>query len=91
MRKLFILFGLVLLPAVSIAQCAMCRSSVSSTISNGRNDVGNGLNFGILYMMSFPYIIVAIGIWLWFRHAKSNQRKRLVLDQRLRKILENGA
>jgi hypothetical protein len=63
----------VLLQANSFAQCAMCRASVSSTLSDGRNDVGNGINTGILYLLSAPYLLVAGLIWLWYSQAKKNQ------------------
>ena len=49
------------------AQCAMCRGSVESTIGNGRNNVGIGLNTGILYLFVMPYLIVAVVAYVWYR------------------------
>jgi hypothetical protein len=76
-KQVFGMLLLAVLPVVNgLAQCAMCRTTVESTISDGRNDVGNGLNFGIVYMLVFPYILVSLGVFLWFRKAKENQLKK---------------
>lgn len=40
------------------AQCAMCKATVESNIENGGKSVGRGLNDGILYLMSIPYIVL---------------------------------
>ncbi len=53
----------------STAQCPMCRTAAASNLANGGSD-GKGLNFGILYMLAFPYVLVAtIGI-IWWRNRK---------------------
>jgi len=55
MRKgTFILFTL-LAPAASFAQCSMCKA-VAETADGG--GFGAGLNYGILYLMIFPYLII---------------------------------
>jgi hypothetical protein len=36
----------------------MCRATVESNIENGGKTVGRGLNDGILYLMSIPYIVL---------------------------------
>ncbi|EIM76624.1 hypothetical protein A3SI_09173 [Nitritalea halalkaliphila LW7] len=41
----------------SFAQCAMCRATVENNVSNGDTSVGAGLNAGILYLFSMPYLI----------------------------------
>jgi hypothetical protein len=91
-KGLKIIFGLMLLNLVTIwgsfAQCAMCRASVSSTISDGRNDVGNGINGGILYMLAFPYLLVAVGGYLWYRKAKENQFKQEQLQAQMRRLID---
>jgi hypothetical protein len=50
----FILSGNSELPA----QCAMCKQSVESSIEGGSKVVGRGLNNGIMYLMSVPYLIL---------------------------------
>jgi hypothetical protein len=74
MKKLFILlFALVTLNTFSFeasAQCAMCRSVAESNLKNDPAGPGKGLNTGILYLMSFPYILAAIGGYIWYMHKK---------------------
>ena len=67
------IFGLIV--DVS-AQCAMCRVTVSSNLSEGRNTIGTGLNTGILYLLAIPYIIVGLGIFFYIRTAKKNLREQ---------------
>ncbi len=61
-----ILLMLILTTSQLWAQCAMCRGSVESTMGNGRNDVGIGLNTGIMYLFIMPYLIVALFAYFWF-------------------------
>jgi len=52
------------------AQCAMCRATSESNLAAGGGDP-RGLNAGILYMLSLPYLVVGgIAIW-WWRNRKS--------------------
>lgn len=39
-----------------LGQCSMCRAVVESDISGK----GSGINNGIVYLMAFPYMLVAI-------------------------------
>ncbi|MBU6343402.1 MAG: hypothetical protein KGS48_18035 [Bacteroidetes bacterium] len=51
------------------AQCAMCKASSETNLRQGGGDP-NGLNAGILYMLSLPYLIVGgIAFW-WWRNRK---------------------
>lgn len=53
--------GFLLIIAISdqaVAQCAMCKAAATSSIENNSSDVGKGLNDGILYLMTVPYIIL---------------------------------
>jgi hypothetical protein len=78
MKKLLILlFALITLNTFSFeagAQCAMCRSVAESNLKNDPTGPGKGLNTGILYLMSFPYILVAIGGVIWYMHKKKAAR-----------------
>ena len=53
----FFIIGL----STSFAQCAMCRA-VAESSREGGSSIANGLNTGILYLMSFPYVLLIIGI-----------------------------
>jgi hypothetical protein len=54
-----------------MAQCAMCKASSEANLKAGGGDP-IGLNAGILYMLSLPYLIVGgIAIW-WWRNRKQD-------------------
>jgi len=53
------------------AQCAMCKTSVTSSNTNNENKLvrfGNGLNKGILYLMAIPYVLAGTVGFLWYRY-----------------------
>lgn len=70
----FIIFAFVMFLPLGdlIAQCPMCRMSAESNLSNG-GSAAKGLNNGILYIFAFPYILVSILGYLWWRHSKKNK------------------
>lgn len=91
-KKVFILVALLLLTQIdAVAQCAMCRTTVESTISNGRSNIATGLNTGILYLLAAPYLIVAAIAFLWFRQSKQEQQARLAKLQLRQKSLNFSA
>ncbi len=71
----------------SFAQCAMCRSAVESTMSNGRNNAAVGLNTGIIYLLLAPYILVAVVGYLWYRTSMKDTRAKLTLNSQLMKAI----
>ena len=70
----------------AVAQCAMCRTTIESSISSGRTNIATGLNTGILYLLSAPYLIVAAIAFLWFRQSKQEQQDRLAKLKLRRKV-----
>ena len=67
------LLALLVLPAELVAQCPMCKASVEANMQDGGN-VGAGLNNGILYLLSMPYLLVGI-VWLmWYRNMRKQAR-----------------
>ncbi len=94
-KKIFILVALLLLTQIdAVAQCAMCRTTVESSISNGRSNIATGLNTGILYLLAAPYLIVAAIAFLWFRQSKQEQEARLAklrLRQKVSQLFSNNA
>ena len=94
-KKIFILVALLLLTQIdAVAQCAMCRTTVESSISNGRSNIATGLNTGILYLLAAPYLIVAAIAILWFRQSKQEQQARLAklrLRQKVSQLFSNNA
>jgi hypothetical protein len=69
------------------AQCAMCRGSVESTMGNGRNNVGIGLNTGIMYLFVMPYLIFAVVGYMWYRNSKKNREERQLLEAQLQQAI----
>jgi hypothetical protein len=66
---LFVLFIMLSIDHTS-AQCAMCRRNVETNKESHNNKVGTGLNKGILYLMSVPYLIGIIGVAMWMKKRK---------------------
>lgn len=79
--KVLIIAGLLLVscffPFESMAQCAMCKGAAEANLKMGGGDPV-GLNNGILYMLSIPYLLVGtIGYW-WWRNRR--QEREQVVD-----------
>lgn len=71
MQKAIVLIGLILLTCVNaFSQCAMCKAVVES-----QDDVGAGINQGIVYLMFIPYVAIGVVSFLIYRHYKQNQQK----------------
>ena len=56
------------------AQCAMCRATVENNLNSGASSIGAGLNSGILYLMAFPYILLSVIAFVWYRNYKKTKR-----------------
>ena len=70
----------------SLGQCAMCRATVGSNLSEGRGVIGTGINFGILYLLAAPYLLVGALVFLWFRTGRKELKERLALQNRMDEI-----
>lgn len=66
----FILAILVFLSAELVAQCPMCKMSAESNLKEG-GTMGRGLNMGILFLLSLPYLIVGTLGYVWYRNRKN--------------------
>lgn len=82
-----LLIFLVALSPDLMAQCAMCRGTVESTVSGGRSTIASQLNIGILYLLLPPYILVATVSWLWYRNSKKEYGKRIEVAGRVKRAL----
>ena len=54
----------------AVAQCPMCRMSLESNLKNG-GTAGQGMNAGILLLLSTPYLLVGGIAYVWYRNKKS--------------------
>ena len=61
---------LVLVQVDLIAQCPMCRLSAETNLAQGGTE-GKGLNKGILYLFSMPYLLVGGLAFLWWKNKRS--------------------
>lgn len=82
-----ILVGLLVAAPDLMAQCAMCRGTVESTVSNGRSVVASDLNFGILYLLMAPYLVVASIAYLWYRNSKREHGRRIEIAGRVKRAM----
>jgi hypothetical protein len=57
------------------AQCSMCRQAAESGIKKGEVQ-GRGLNRGILFLMSIPYILGGTAFVIY----RSNKRKQKAVE-----------
>lgn len=90
MRSWQVWLVIIVLVGVSpdlMAQCAMCRGTVESTVSNGRSIIASDLNMGILYLLLAPYLIVSSIAYLWYRSSKREQEKRLAVVGRVKQAM----
>ncbi len=73
MDKLFknsVFVLLVLVSNISTAQCAMCKA----VIEGGNEDMAEGVNNGITYLMLFPYLLVGLLFYFLYRYKKKNSQ-----------------
>ena len=70
-RVLFAIVAiLILFPETAEAQCAMCRAALESADDQSQ---AKGINNGIVYLMSIPYILFGIAVAVYFsRFRKKN-------------------
>lgn len=70
---MLVVFSIVLMVIFQFdldAQCPMCKLSAESNLRDG-GSAGKGLNAGILYMLSLPYLIVTGLGYLWYKNRKN--------------------
>lgn len=65
-----------------LAQCAMCKATVEN--AENSESFAAGLNAGILYLMSIPYILFGVIAFMWYRSSKKNKQKRDKIEQRIK-------
>lgn len=71
MFKKIILAISVLISTDTFAQCAMCRA----VVEQGGEEVAEGINSGIVYLMAFPYLLIATAMFLFYRNWKKSSAR----------------
>lgn len=70
MTKWLIAVLILISPFLAEAQCSMCKA-VAESSQDGGSSIANGLNHGIVYLMTIPYILMgAVGFAL-YKHKKA--------------------
>ena len=67
-NKLFIF--LFFIANIAYSQCAMCKA----VVENGDSDMAEGINSGIIYLMIFPYLFLALGIYFLIKRFKKKKK-----------------
>jgi len=79
-RLLFVLVvmqaALLFSPKNAAAQCSVCGAQAETNVHEG-NDQAKGLNAGILYLMSAPYLVIAGVGYVWYKNYK---KKDVLVD-----------
>jgi hypothetical protein len=87
-RKLVIVVLLMGISGVTNAQCAMCRATVESTVTEGSVGIAAKLNTGILYLFVIPYILVSVIGVLWYRTSRKHHFRNRIFERRKADILK---
>jgi len=70
----YLLFIIFILLAVGVtAQCPMCRAAAETNLQQGGTE-GKGLNKGILYMLTLPYLLISTIGFVWWRNKKEESK-----------------
>ena len=85
--KIAIITGLIICLIVvgAEAQCPMCKMSGETNLKNG-GTAALGLNQGIIYLLSIPYVLVSTIAVLWWRNRRLVKTQEL--QEELRLLLE---
>ena len=68
-RPFFYILAFLVTPFFAEGQCSMCKA-VAESANNG---FGEGLNYGIIYLMIFPYLIISGIAYLLYRSKKASK------------------
>ena len=78
-NKIFLLTTFFLFYNLDLfSQCAMCKAAVESNLDSGGLK-GAGLNDGILFLMSMPYLAMLIFAIAFYYNKKTNNASRKIL------------
>ena len=80
MKKTVLILCLLLICSIVspdvFAQCAMCKATIEANQTNA-GKYGVGLNTGILYLMSIPYLAAMVIGYFWYRNANKSGKIRI--------------
>lgn len=82
--SLILLFALLTMVEIQ-AQCPMCRMSAEANLKDG-GTAAAGLNKGIIYLLTIPYILIGTIGYFWWRNRKMVQEQEQ--EDEIRSLLE---
>jgi hypothetical protein len=65
--KWLLCLALLLVVNVVFAQCPMCRMSAETNLKDGGTEAA-GLNQGIIYLLTLPYLLMGTLGYLWYKN-----------------------
>ncbi len=68
-------FLLGLAPVAAYAQCVMCKAQVEAAKAERDDYDVTGLNKGIVYMMTVPYLLMGAVGFFWYRRTHPKQAR----------------
>ncbi|MCE2847245.1 MAG: hypothetical protein LW707_09515 [Sphingobacteriales bacterium] len=74
LRIFYLVSALMLATSAASAQCSMCRRVAESNMEAGEVR-GKGLNTGILYLMSVPYVMAGVAGLVWWKRKRSSEKQ----------------
>ncbi|WP_019947053.1 hypothetical protein [Hymenobacter aerophilus] len=66
----------VLVPAPAQAQCTLCKTQLVAGGKDKDSYDTTGLNKGIVYLMTIPYILIGSVGFFWYRHTHQQKKKK---------------
>ncbi len=70
-----------------IAQCAMCKASVETNVSEDGIGFAAKLNTGILYLFVTPYLLAMIIGFFWYKKSRAHKRAQEEAEFRKHRIV----
>ncbi|PJJ47983.1 hypothetical protein [Hymenobacter chitinivorans] len=65
---------LSLAPLASQAQCTMCKTQVEAARTEKDSYDTSGLNKGIVYLMTVPYLLIGTIGYFWYRNTHKKNK-----------------
>ena len=69
-----------------LAQCAMCRASVETNVSEDGIGFAAKLNTGILYLFAMPYLLAVVIGYMWYKKSTAYKRRQEEAEFRKHRI-----
>ena len=65
-KKIIVVFFLFITVKPAVSQCAMCKA----VVEGGEQNIAQGVNNGITYLMVFPYVLVGVLAYFLYKNRK---------------------